>query len=127
MVGHHVEHLAQAVLGQGPAHPLVAERAAQFGVRPVVIEHVVAVRAARHRLQVRRAINVRHAQLGQVVGDLSDPIEPECGLKLQAIGGARNTHRRRIKDAKVCAATGSEAIRVPDGLSRGLQQALHAE
>src|SRR6202034_3162655 len=68
VVGHDVEHLAEAGFGQPPGQPVVGGRAAEFGVQVLVVDHVVAVRAALGGLQVRRAVQVADPEAGQRAG-----------------------------------------------------------
>jgi hypothetical protein len=51
-----------------------------------VVGHVVAVRAARHRLQVRRAVQVAHPEGVQVAGDRGGVVEGEPGVQLDPVG-----------------------------------------
>jgi hypothetical protein len=54
VVGNDVEDLAELVLAEGGAHPLVPLLAAQFGVDPAVVDDVVAMSRPLRSLQVGR-------------------------------------------------------------------------
>ena len=96
VVGHDVEHLAESRLRQPPGQPAVGGLAAELGVEPAVVDDVVTVRAALGRLQVGRAVQVTHAEAGQVAGDGGSVVEGEAGMQLDAVGsGPRAGSLRR--------------------------------
>ncbi len=51
-----------------------------------MVDDVVAMRAARRRLQIRRAIHMRDAQLAQILRDRRGIVEGEILMQLKAIG-----------------------------------------
>ncbi len=97
VVGDDVDHLAQSPAGQGLRQPLVAGLAAELGVDPGVVDHVVAVGAAGHRLQDRRQVGMAHAQVGEVVDDLDGVVEREPGVHLEAVRRPRRSCHRRSR------------------------------
>ena len=94
VVGHHVEDMSHAVLAQPLDEALEIFRAADLGVERVVIDDVVAVRAARPRAEIRRAIHVAHAETRQIRDERGRIGKSEAAVQLQAIGAARNAHAR---------------------------------
>ena len=94
VVGHHVEDLSEPVPGQREAEPRVALGPAQLLVHAAVIDHVVAVDAAGHRLQIRRAIEVADPEIGEVAGDVDGVVEREPAVELDAVGRARRIRPR---------------------------------
>ncbi len=86
VVGHDVEDLAQAVFVQGRDQRLVIRVRADFRVEALVVGDVVAVHAAGPRLQVRRGVQVRDAQVAQVRDDGRRVAEREALVELQAVG-----------------------------------------
>jgi hypothetical protein len=68
---------------------LEAGLAAELLAHPRVVDHVVPVRGAGHRLEHRRGIEVADAELGQVRHDRGRVVEREAGVQLDAVGGAR--------------------------------------
>ena len=76
----------QAPGGQRARPAAVAGLAAELGVQLRVVDHVVAVRAARRRLQVRRAVQVADAEVGEVAGDRGGVVEGEPGVQLDPVG-----------------------------------------
>jgi len=53
VVRHEIQHLPEPVLAQRIHHAPERRVVAKLGVQPVVIDDVVAMRAARPRLQIR--------------------------------------------------------------------------
>jgi len=86
VIGHHIEDLAEIVLAQGVDVDGIVGVAADLGVEALVIEHVVAVRAAGAGLQVGRSVDVADAEIVQIGSELGGVLEGEAGVKLQAIG-----------------------------------------
>ena len=78
MAAQRVEQPAQVGLG------------ADLGIDAAVVDHIVAVRAARPRFQEGRGINVAHAELGEVRHERGRVGEAELLVKLQPVGGNRN-------------------------------------
>jgi len=96
VVGDHVENLAHAVRLQRCAEALEALRAAEVRIERVVVDDVVAVRAVGAGAQAGRAVNVAHAEHGEVGHELRGVREREVGIELQAIGRARNPRAARV-------------------------------
>ena len=84
-----VEH----ALGPERRHePAVARGPAQLVAGPGRVDDVVAVSRPGGRLQHRRQVGVRHAEVGEVVGDGRGVVEPEPRVELQPVGGERRGH-----------------------------------
>ena len=66
--------------------------AAQLLAQPIVVGDVVAVGAARGRLEERRGVGIAHAERVEVVHDAGGVVERQAGPELQAIRGARHPH-----------------------------------
>ncbi len=86
VVGHYVQHLAEAGRGQALHELAMAFGAAELGVQPPVIHDVIAVGAAGGGLEVRRAVEVADAELGQVAADRGRVVEGEPGVQLDPVG-----------------------------------------
>ena len=76
---------AATSLGEG----VVAHRPAQLDVDRGVVDHVVAVGAARHRLEHRRGVEVAHPQARQVRHHRRGGGEAEAGVQLHPVGRQR--------------------------------------
>ena len=68
------------------AKPGVAFGAAKLFVHFVMVDDVVAVGAARRRLQIGRTIKMADAQVGEVVRDCRGIVEAKAGVQLNTIG-----------------------------------------
>src|SRR5215471_12490994 len=79
------------VLPQLVAELLVTHGAAEFGIDALMIEHVVAVCAARSGLQIGGTINVADAEVFEIAGHFAGFEKPESGFQLQPIGAARQS------------------------------------
>ena len=96
VVRHDVEHDPEAVLAAGRDHRVEVGLRAELGVEPAVVDDVVAVRRAGRGLQVRRAVQVRHAEVGQVRHDRRRVGEAEARVvvsrrpQLDAVGRHRD-------------------------------------
>ena len=99
MIGHHVEHLPHSVLAQCSAQPVEGCTVADLRIERVVIDDVVTVRTPRTGLEVRRGIDVAHAQRREIRHQLGRLREAELAIELQAIGGPRHigAHRRGVR------------------------------
>ncbi len=95
VVGHEIGHEAHAVFLEFGAHRVELLRGTHFRVEVVVIDDVVAVRAAGAGLEKRRAVEVRDAQRGEVRDDLARLVEGEPLVKLDAVGRGGNARRGR--------------------------------
>ena len=89
-----VENLAQAFLAKRGNHRGIIFRAAELRIQDRLIDHVVAVRAAGLRLEIRRRIEMAHAELCQIRRNLCRVAKRHLlGLELQPvrrIGPARS-------------------------------------
>jgi len=90
VVGDDVEHLAEPVLAERRAEAGVPRLPPQLVVDPAGIDHVVAVRAPPRRLEVRRAVEMRDPEVGEIAGDRRGLGEAELGAKLDAISRERS-------------------------------------
>ena len=93
MVRHEIQHLLQPVLGERRIHPVERSLIPQLGVERVMIDDVVAVGAARPRLEIGGGIEMADAEPGKVGGQLGGAVEAEILVELQAVGGAGNDGR----------------------------------
>ena len=91
VVRNDIQHLAQVAFAEPLAEAGVRLLAAQFRIDVVMIHHVVAVPAAGSRLQIWRAVNVTDAKIMQIICDRRGIVECEILMKLDAIGGERNS------------------------------------
>lgn len=94
VVRHDVHDEAQPHGAQGPQQPLPARLAAEFRVDGPVVDDVVAVRRAGGGGEQRRAVEVRHAEVGEVAGEPGGGVEVEVGADLHPVGGAHPRHVR---------------------------------
>ncbi len=103
VVRHEIEDVPHAVARAARRQALEVRGAADLRVERVVVDDVVAVRAAGARAKVRRAVQVADAERGQVGHERGGIGEGEAGVELQAIGGARDLRarapRRRCRGA----------------------------
>ena len=90
VVGHDVEHDAEPGLPAGRDQPVEGLLAAELGVERAVVDDVVAVLAAGRGLQVGRAVQVRHPEVGEVRHDRGRVVEAEVGGELHAVGADRH-------------------------------------
>ena len=81
--------------------------AADLGIECIVIDDVVAVEASRGGLEIRREIDVAHAQFREIRHERGSLREGEAAVELQAIRGARRVGASHTLDL-LC-----------DGLRRG--------
>jgi hypothetical protein len=88
VIGHDIQHLAKMVLAKRIAELLVANRAAQLSVDALMIETVVAVRAAGGSLKIGRAVHVADAQSFEIIGDFRGFLETEPWPQLKAVSGS---------------------------------------
>jgi len=78
--------LPEPLLTQRAAEPLVGLDPAQLLVDPGGIDHVIPMRAPPGRLEVGRAVDVGHAQPGEVLRHRGRVVEAEFRAELEAIG-----------------------------------------
>jgi hypothetical protein len=76
----HVDDVAHAPITESGDPPLVGLEGADLRVQLRRIGYVIAVHAARHRLQVTRCVAMRDAECRQVVDDGSGVVEREGEL-----------------------------------------------
>jgi hypothetical protein len=105
VVGHEVEELSHAVLGDRGAQLIEACRAAELFAQRVVVDHVIAVRRAGGRAEGRRNVDVGNAELVQVGHDRGSLSKTERRSELESIGRDGAAHRY------------PEALGAPTGLS----------
>src|SRR5262249_28940858 len=84
-------HMSHAAVAQRAGERFVFRRAAELRIEGAVIDDVVAVRAARARLEMRRRVAVGDAEPVEVRHYSGSSGEPEAGVQLHAI--------RRHRDA----------------------------
>ena len=84
VVRDHIDDQADAVLPEPCGHRTERLLAAQILADPAVVDDVVAVCRAWHRLQDRRGVDVRDSQVGEVVGQFGGGLEAELGAELEA-------------------------------------------
>jgi hypothetical protein len=89
-----VEDVAHAVGAQCVAQPAVGLGAAELLVQPAVVDDVVAVGAPRRGLEVRRAVEVADAEIGEVRHDRRRVVEGEPRVQLHAVGRPHVGHRQ---------------------------------
>ena len=104
VVRHHVQDLAHAVRLERVDERFEVLAASDLRVERVVVDDVVAVLAARARLEVRRAVDVADAQAGEVGHELCRLVEAEIAVELQAIGCAWNDRAHTLPRAPLAAA-----------------------
>ena len=78
VVRHEIQHLPEPVLRERRHHRLESRLIAQLRIERVMIDDVVAVGAARPRLQIGRGIDMADAEPGQI------------GRQLRGVGRSRN-------------------------------------
>ena len=93
VVGHDVGNMAHAMALQCRDEVRVVFLAADLGVERLVVHgNVVAVRAALPRAQIRRAVDVAYAELGQIRDKRGSIPEPELAVQLQPIRCPGHVH-----------------------------------
>ena len=88
MVGHDVGDEAEAVGPQGRDEARAPLGAAELTSDAGRVDHVVAVPAAGHRLEDRRAIDVRDPESRQIRDDAGGLVEVEVRLQMEPVCGA---------------------------------------
>ena len=103
VVGHDVQHQAQAVRHRGAGQRPQPLLAAQLLAHPGVVHHVVAVRGAGHRLQHRGQVQMGDPEIGQIGdgplggGERADEIVARRRLDDLAAGGAAGPVRVTVR------------------------------
>ena len=92
MVGDDVENPPEPLAAKGFDHRRIVGLGPEFGIELIVIRDVIAVHAARPRLEDGRQIDMTDAKPRQVRRDRRGLAEPEAGAQLQPVGGAGNVH-----------------------------------
>ena len=77
VIRHRVEEVTEAVVGKRVDHLTVPTVSAERGVDAAVIDHVIAMRAALGRLQIRRGVEVGHPEVGEVARQGARVVEAE--------------------------------------------------
>ncbi len=93
VVGDDVEHLVQSVLREDDAHSPIRVDAPELGTHLLVVDDVVAMSATGSRLQDRREIHVRDAEVREIRRNHREFGETEVLRQLHAIGGTQPVHR----------------------------------
>ncbi len=93
VVGHEVEDLAEAVRPERRDHGVERRGVAELGIEAPMVHDVVAMRAARPRLEIGRGIDVADAEPGEVGRERGGAVEAEPGPELEPVGGARRRGR----------------------------------
>ena len=99
VVRHQVHHHAHAVLFQGGDELVQLFLGADLRVDRVVVDHVVAVRAAGARFEERRRIEMADAKAGEVRHQLDRVLEAEILVELQPVRGDGHDQRRALGHA----------------------------
>ncbi len=81
-----VEHDPETGPPAGRDHAVERRLPAELGVQRPVVHDVVAVRRPGRGLQVGRAVEVRHAEVGQVGDDRRRVVEAEAGVRVRPTG-----------------------------------------
>ncbi len=92
VVRHEIDDAADPVASIGLEHRAIVGFVAELGIELGMISDVVAMRAARPRLEERREIDMADAEATQIGRDLRSLLEPEAAAKLETIGGAGDRH-----------------------------------
>ena len=92
VIGHDVQDSPEAVSAEGLDHRPEIFLRPEFRIELVMIGDVIAVHAARARLEDRREIDVADAELREVRRDCPRVTETKAGVQLQTIGRAGNGH-----------------------------------
>ena len=104
VIRHEVHDVSEAERVQAVGEARVRVGAAELGIDRVVIADVVAVRAARHRREVRRGVDRADAEARQVARGLLGRRERKGGVQLQSIRADRNVHELEEKRVRRCPA-----------------------
>lgn len=97
VIGHHVHQQAHAVRVQRGHQLLELLARTDFGVERVVVDHVVAMAAAGTCTQEGRAVQVAHAERGQVGHHGTCRCKAELAMQLQPVGGPRQHAAPRLR------------------------------
>src|ERR1700722_18682838 len=105
VIGHDVQDPPEPLIAEGVDHRREIILRPEFRIQLVVVGDVVAVDAARTRLEDRREVDVADAELREVRRDGGRVTEPKAGMQLQTIGRARSIHsesnpQRTVQGAK---------------------------
>ena len=86
--------------GEARMEPRHRRVVADLPVDEPVVDHVVAVGAARSRLEERRGVDVGHAERVEVVDDARERVEAEVLRQLHAVGRHRRARRGRRRSRR---------------------------
>ena len=100
VIGHDVQNSPEPVIAEGVDHRREIILRPEFRIQLVMIGDVIAVHAARPRLEDRREVDVTDAELREVRRDRRRVAETKAGVQLQTIGRARNVHSGSIPSAR---------------------------
>ena len=89
MVRDEVEDQPQPLGVKRPRHQVEIFLRAELGIEGGMVDDIIAMAAARPRLQERRGIDVAHSQLGEIGGYRFDRRKIEAGIQLQTVGRPR--------------------------------------
>ena len=90
VVRHEIEDQPEAVRLERGAHPRKAFGTAEFGIELLVVDDVVAMRAARPRFQEWRRIEVGDAEFFEIGNERGGIVKSEILRQLQTIGRERD-------------------------------------
>ena len=111
VIGHDILDPAQALAVRLLDQRFEGLVAAELGIEPVRIDHVIAVPATRARVKNRRGINIADAEVVQIRQNLARFGEAEVRRELQAIGGRRDLHCSAATAAPLLRRTRRDATR----------------
>lgn len=86
VIGNNIEHLAEVAFAETLAEAGMSFFTAQFLIYAMVIDDIIAMRAARSCLQVGRAIDVAYTEKLEIIGDGSSLVKVEVFVQLKAVG-----------------------------------------
>ena len=101
VIGNDVEDSPKPAIAEGLDHRREIVFRAQLRIQLVMIGNVIAVHAARPRLEDRREIDVADPESGEVWSDRRRVAEAKAGVKLQAVGCAGSIHQDSIPQRTV--------------------------
>src|SRR5688572_8838187 len=92
VIRHEVRNMPHTMRPQSGHEGLKVFARADLRIECVVIDHVIAMHAARPRAEVRRAVDVADAEIREVGDQRSSVTKSELRIELNAVSGARNLH-----------------------------------
>ena len=100
VIRHEVDDVPHVVCTQRADEILEILARTDLRIERVVIHHIVAMHAARARPEVRRAIHVTDAEVGEVGNERGGLAKREFRIELQAVGGARHPDHSGVRRAR---------------------------